>query len=366
MARLLELQMDPGAESLIDSYAFRQNREYWWPGNGSAYKEIAHLPPNRSVNLRTRSVRRYWPDADLPKRSIDEVLEGICRTLSGMFRSGARRFELAQALTSGVDSRLLLAASREVSERISYVTVRQLCMRDNHADLHTPALLLSRLGLTHHIIRSSVVTDPEFIKLFKMNTPLAHDHYAPDAQAILRYFGLTKVCVVGAASEIVRDPTVGTERSIRGNITPLEISRELYSTGNHPYAVREIEKWFAELGDVRNVDLDTIFYWEQREGNWRAMNQVEFDIAWKDILVPNNCRRLLADMLSVRERDRRRPKDVLYKRLISELWPEVLSEPMNPHKKKSLFSRTVSVGRLQGRRLISASPWFSRRLRNDE
>ena len=366
LARLLGLEMDPEALGMIDSYAFRQNREYFWPGNGSPYKEIAHLPPNRSLDLETRHVHRYWPDADLRERSVDEVLEAICSTLTGMLRSGARRFDLAQAMTAGMDSRLFLAASREVAERISYMTVRQLSMKESHADLQIPAVLLSELGLAHHIIRSSVVTDPEFIRLFKMNTPLAHDHYAPDAQAILNYFGLKKVCVVGAASEIVRDPTIATDTSIRGKITPAEISRNLYSIGDHPYAVREIEKWFAELGDTRNVDLDTILYWEQREGNWRAMNLVEFDIAWKDILVPNNCRRLLADMLSVRERDRKIPNDILYRKLIAELWPEVLSQPINPHKRELLLRRLVNIVKMRGKNLILGSPWLRRRIGYDK
>jgi hypothetical protein len=362
LARLLGLEMDPEALGMIDSYTFRHNQEYWWPGNGSPFKEIAHLPPNRSLDLKTRHVHRYWPDADLRERSVDEVLEAICSTLTGMLRSGARRFDLTQAVTAGMDSRLFLAASREVAERISYMTIRQLSMKESHADLQIPAVLLSELGLAHHIVRSTVVTDPEFIRLFKMNTPLSHDQYAPDAQAILNYFRLTKVCVVGAASEIVRDPTIIANSSIRGKITPVEISRDHCNISDHPYAVREIEKWITELGDTRNVDLDTILYWELREGNWRAMNQVEFDIAWKDILVPNNCRRLLADMLSVRERDRKIPDDVLYKKLIAEMWPEVMCQPINPHKLELPLRRLVTTVKTRGKNLIRGSPllnkWF--------
>lgn len=39
-------------------------------------------------------------------------------------------------------------------------------------------------------------------------------------------------------------------------------------------------------------------------------------------------------MLSVKEKYRKAPKYVLCKNLILMLWPEVLSVPINPHKKK--------------------------------
>jgi hypothetical protein len=96
------------------------------------------------------------------------------------------------------------------------------------------------------------------------------------------------------------------------------------------------------------------------------MNLVEFDIAWKDILVPNNCRRLLADMLSVRERDRKIPNDILYRKLIAELWPQALSVPINPHKKQKLLTHLVSTAKARCKYSILGSPWLRRRLGYDE
>jgi len=207
--------------------------------------------------------------------------------------------------------------------------------------------------------------DPEFIKTYKTNTLLAHDHYLPDAQAILNSYALDKVCMVGGVSELVRDPTVGTKRSVNGRITPAEISAELYGLGGNRYAITEIEKWFAGLGQIHNLSRDTIFYWEQRAANWLAMNQVEFDIAWRDIFVPYNCRALLMAMLTVRKKDRLAPQNRLYKELIRNLWPEVLSEPVNPHKAGRL---AILKGKLraQAKRLILRVPPLRRRYEQGE
>lgn len=356
LARLLDLEMDSEALTLINSYHFRQNKEHWWPGNGSPYRAINHLSPNHALDLGTGRAFRYWPDRDLDVCPTDEAVEKISRTLQGMFRSAVNRFDLALSVTAGWDSRLLLAASRDVADRMSYMTVRQMSMRDNHPDVSVPAALLSELGLKHDVVQCSYLVDPEFVKIFKTNVPLAHDFYVTDAQAILNYFGLTKVAVMGGVSEIARDPTIGTERSIAGKITPREMSIELYNTGTNEYAIREIEKWRAGLGNLHNVDLDTILFWEQREGNWLAMNLVEFDIAWKDIFSPYNCRSLLIDMLAVDVRDRRAPGNRLYEKLALNLWPDVLRAPINPHKRRTWLRTVISSSRVQAKRLAYRYP----------
>jgi len=361
LARVLGLEISANALDLINSYYFRSRWEYWWPGNGSPYKEISHLLPNHRLDLQTKQVRRYWPNEDLKERPMGEVVETASRIFMGLLSSAAERFELVQSITAGWDSRLLLAATRHESHRISYMTVRQLGMRESHADIRISSILLRRLGLDHRIVRSSLILDPEFVKTYKTNAVLAHNHYLSDAQVILNSYGLGKVCVVGGVSELVRDPTLGSTISINRRITPAEMSTELYGLGKNQFAITEIGKWFAGMGQIHNLSRDTIWYWEQRAANWLAMNQVEFDIAWRDIFVPYNCRGLLMAMLAVREKDRRSPQNRLYKELIRNLWPEVLSEPVNPHKAGRL---AILKGKLraQAKRLVLRVPqcrrWF--------
>jgi hypothetical protein len=224
-------------------------------------------------------------------------------------RSAATRFDLFVSVTAGLDSRLVLAASRDVADRVTYETVRQLSMPDDHPDITVPAALLSRLGFRHEVVRVTPFVEPEFASAFRANTPLAHGHYEADAAAIFRAYGAGKVVVSGSVSEAIRDPR----------------------TGRPPYAVRAIEQWRAELGQTYNVSPDALLYLEQRAANWGAMTQLEFDTAWRDILALYNCRALLVTMLGVEESLRR---EALYLRVIERLWPEVLSAPINPHKRK--------------------------------
>jgi hypothetical protein len=136
--------------------------------------------------------------------------------------------------------------------------------------------------------------------------------------------------------------------------TSAELSETLFRTGDNQFAIREIEKWFAGIGNIYNLDLDTIFFWEQREGNWLAGNQLEFDTAWQEIVIPYNCRNLLIDMLSVSKRDRWAPRNVLYRRIIMNLWPEVMQEPINPHSTR--FNMLKCMLRYRIKKLLLCIP----------
>jgi hypothetical protein len=88
---------------------------------------------------------------------------------------------------------------------------------------------------------------------------------------------------------------------------------------------------------VAGLDPLSLFFWEDREGNWQAMTHVEFDVA-REIFVPYNCRTLLANMLSIPESDRSKPEFRLHKKMMLQLWPEVLIEPINPPANRTVVS----------------------------
>jgi hypothetical protein len=62
------------------------------------------------------------------------------------------------------------------------------------------------------------------------------------------------------------------------------------------------------------------------------MTQLQFDIAWREIFTPYNCRDVLEAFLAVDEKERIPPRYTLYKNIIARAWPELLDEPFNPHE----------------------------------
>lgn len=349
IAEILNLEKDKEAVDFIDSYEFRKNPEFRWPGNSSSYREIKHLLPNHCLDLKTGHCKRYWPDKSLSDLSLPKAVEHASSTLQGLMKSAAHRFDLALSITAGLDSRVVLAASKAIKDSVSYMTVRQIGMPNDHPDVTIPSELLSRLGLKHEVIKSSLIIDDAFIEAFKRNTTIPHYIYAPDARAILNYYAQRKVAVTGSVSEVCRSSFRAKKQYLKNRDVTIQDFARLQQMGKNKYALDHFNHWLSQIDELYNLHILSLFEWELDDGNWLAMCQLEFDIAWKDIFTPFNCRNLIKTMWSVKQEYMWPPKYQLYKELIRELWPEVLNVPVNPHKnsKKGFTSRIKSFAKKQ-------------------
>ena len=331
-SEVLSLTPDELASDYMDTETFRRTFESRFPAAASTFKGLHHLLPNHWLDLGTGRSHRYWPSKPLEILTPEAAIERLCTLLSGLIRAAAARFDLALALTAGIDSRLVLAAAKDVVDDLSIMTVRQGKMPDRHVDLEIPARLLKRLGLQHEIVRASSTMSPEFSLQFKRNVYLAHDHYGHDAEAILNHFGRTKAVLVGSAAEVGRCAF----RSKLPHADYVRFTPELLAWleygSTHPFLVGHFKAWLEDAGQQDYVKLLDLFEWEQDYGNWLAMTQLEFDIAWRDIFTPYNCRDVLATLLGVHERYRQRPQNLLFRHAIQRAWPELLSEPINSYR----------------------------------
>jgi hypothetical protein len=73
---------------------------------------------------------------------------------------------------------------------------------------------------------------------------------------------------------------------------------------------------------------------------------------------------MLMEMLAVRGKDRWQPHNRLHKELIRKLWPEVLTEPVNPHK--AVLANMKGKLRAEVKRLIMRVPQLRRRFEQGE
>jgi hypothetical protein len=334
LAEILNLELDEDAVSeYVNSAVYQEWEEHLWPGDTTQYKEISHLLPNHYLNLKTGACVRYWPNENLDHLTLEEGVEKTSGILTGLIKSAAHRFELALAITAGWDTRLILAASREISHQLYFFTL----FTKNRSDATIPSGLLSKLGLSHTVIKYPARMDDEFSDIYNRNVTSAHNSTGNMVQGIYTTNLQGRVCVTGNAAEITR---VRFRVPNGRQVTPKTLTR--FMSFQYPddlekisYVTRAWEKWLSKLGDTHNIHPLDLFYWEHWAGNFAAMGQAGWDIS-QETFTPYNCRRLLMYMLSVDERYRDHDEPILYKALIQKLWPEVLSEPVNP--------RLVTIG----------------------
>jgi len=338
IAEILSLEMDEDAvNGFMNSEVYKTWNECFWPGDSSPYKGIKHLLPNHYINLSTGLCYRYWPDRNIDNISLEEGSEVTCNLLKGLMKSASNRFDLGFGITSGWDSRLLLAASRVVSKKIYFFSLPR---KPNDPDVVVPSRLLPRLRLKHNVIRYPNGMDPEFETIYKRNVATAHDLWGEMAQGLYNCYPQNRVCIKGNASEIAR---VRFRLQEEGVVTAKDLAN--FSSFNHGHLMREIayvltawERWLSGVGKLYNIHILDLFYWEHWAGNFAAMAQAEWDIV-QEVFTPYNCRSLITNMLSVDEEFRDHDEPILYRHSINALWPEVLNEPINPKRKLSIKER---------------------------
>ena len=338
IAEVLRLQVDPEAMEFIRLYEAGgahgwPGEEYWWPGDTSAYRAIKHLVPNHYLDLTTGSAHRFWPDRPLGRLSLDEAVHKNADLLRGIVASAASRFPLALAVTAGQDTRLLLAACRDISRSLFCFTVANWSPTEESADVTVPAKLLPRLGLRHHVIRRAARMDPEFEEIYMRNITAARAAYGPIAQGLYDGYPHERVCMTGTTMHILASRLDFRLQECIDGVVDARVLVKKAKMVEHPFAVRAAERWLAGAQGIHDLDVLELFHWENKEGCWQAMNQTEHGIAL-EIFGPGNCRTFLANALAVHERFRRRPAKRFHTELIRALWPEVLSEPINPHKRR--------------------------------
>jgi hypothetical protein len=334
-----QLALTPSGEAL-DFWQQSGNRiakhTRGWPGASTAFDEIGALLPNHYLDLMTREVVRFFPREPLAKLTLQDGVGRIAEHLRRSIRAAHLRQPIHQQVTAGLDSRCLLAASREVSSATTYFTciwpMIDPMISEGHRDVTVPAQVLGSLGLRHRVIRCpDRVESGKFARAFALSDMVAFEELAPTARTLAEALPPDVLIINGNGGEVGRCFLHRNEHPRNVNLTTM---RNLRWPGmyDHPFLKRHLSPWLAEANDTcarhgyRVLDL---FYWEQKM-RWAAQSFLHMDLA-NETCSPYNCRALLQDFLRVPE-EFRRPEQgyVLQRKVIEALWPETLQSGVNP------------------------------------
>jgi hypothetical protein len=327
LARFLGIEEDcsPVVRTFVERDMFASG-EGCWIGEGTKYVGVRHLLPNHYLDFEEKRSIRYWPDC--PRGNLD--LESASRTsatiLENTMRAATNRFHLSMAITAGWDSRCLLAATTNVRSKIYYYIQKYGGMTDNHPDIRVPRKLTRKLGIPFHITECGDYQDDAFDMALERNVFVLHN---PAKKVLFRSFYQSfqdKVNASGNISDLCR--------TIYG-ISPVHEIADLLTLvhlSDSEYATDSLKQWYSEMKsrcDTYGYNLRDLFFWEQVLGNWGSMFAAELDIAI-DEFYPFGTRRLIETILAVDEKLRPSDNSKVHRMIIELLWPELLSEQINP------------------------------------
>ena len=316
-----------------------KKKESAWVGNKTLYSNCMHLMPNHYLDLTKRKKKRFFPNRKITSTlDINHSAADAAKYLKNIMVGLSHQYDIKVGLSAGYDSRIILAASVDVQDDILFSTDNLGKLKSYHDDIYVPKKLAKKLGLNHILISNTDVKLPHwFLEILSQNISQARvNPPLPKIKSI--YYELIKeneefVLVSGNVTEIIRiDPHAikfENDYKIRAN-NELQYLLNFYSYDND-HVKSEIDAWLNSIDEslIPEATLYDMFYWEQRIGNWAALFSSEFDIA-AETLNPFNCRLLLETCLKVPRSYRMAPDYPFFERIIKNLWPEVLSEPINP------------------------------------
>ena len=132
------------------------DRDGWFPAGLTAHAGIHRLQCNHYLDLATWRQHRHWPRAQVPivadpEAASRKAAEATRQAIGALHASG----RLAFALTGGNESRLMLAACRDIAPDLEFVTIAN---PSQALDLDLVEQLVTRFGLKHRFIPRIVAT----------------------------------------------------------------------------------------------------------------------------------------------------------------------------------------------------------------
>ena len=292
-----------------------------WVGEQTYFQDIKHLMPNHYLNINSMSVSRFWPNKILDRIDLDYASSEICNYLKGAMKAVTARSETMVAVTSGFDSRSLLAASREVKDKVYYFINREPRHSERSIDIVISNKIFAMLKQPFTVHKVSTQVDEEFKKIYFENVFLATDLILPANYNVYFKHYPNKVNLDGTG-EFGRDFFGEVPKNLDGYY----LARCLKYKRSR-YAVAQCEKWLDEVRetvDNNNVDILKLLFWEIVLGNWCALARSEADISIEhfDMYDSHHICEIMLSVGSV--------GDDLFKLIIGKMWPELLQFPFNP------------------------------------
>lgn len=139
-------------EGLIKTLQMPESGSYY-PFGLTPYRRVRRLLPNHYFDLSAWKEIRHWPaDTELSvSRDTDGAVKEIISIIKNNLHAVAGAYPVHIGLTSGRDTRLLLACSREILDRVKFFTFKE---KKRTRDPYVAGILARRFHLNHTFLES--------------------------------------------------------------------------------------------------------------------------------------------------------------------------------------------------------------------
>lgn len=283
------------------------------PGDLSIYEEIVHVVPNNELDLRTGDTHRYWPRAQVPCATFDDLLEVWDEYFSAYVRYLSPRYTPVIGLTGGLDSRAVIATTLSKQLKAKYITWDKMPEEESRRIPH----IARHAGGEHSWVRmaerpSSPAVD-EIRQAARYATGLTRGTPMLPAQ-IAPLVGPRYLFLKGLGGEVMRGPFNSRMKPHLPSRTSEDLAYALYAGQVRLSAQKAYEettraaiRGFLDRANydanLFGADPGDLIYWEQRMGTWTAVQHAEFSVVLTSHSAMNS-RRMFSTAWGLPDEDR--------------------------------------------------------------
>lgn len=298
----------------------------WLPGGLTFKKNVFRLLPNHCLHLNQWGVKRHWPnrhtDLSIKDNTTSSVRE-IINTVTDSIQAIAKKHPLCLTLTSGRDSRAVLACARQ---RLDGTKVFTFAYRKETLEMYIASRIAKQQNLNYQFLYVQAASSDELENWLRI-TGFSVSGDIWKIHKTLECLDANRVLLPGLSAELHKG--IKWEVDDHAN-TSLSIQQLLkrWKIPNHPSIYKAIENWLSEVKSLNTLQMLDLFHVEQRLGCWAAPAYYGNTTAKFEVAV-FNARKIMQDMMCLPVEYRRRKQFSID--LCKATWPELLQFPFNEY-----------------------------------
>lgn len=307
-------------DKAIDAEYPLRGVDNWYTGSLTPFVGVRALMANHCLRISDRETKRFWPVKEsFFAQASDDAIANCCLILREMMNQVSVLGKPLLSLTGGRDSRVNLAASRDLTGIMEYFTLRSRNVK--RCDLDIPKKLVEKFNLRHTFYDCDAA--PEWLLAY-------YDEVASGLSIGARRD------ILGGAVKLAGENRI----HINGNLGAITKSYFWHSPNPREVKISALVKEFENKADcivkgveewLRSVPADTpptttynLMYLEQRGGRWAGTGENASSLFYESF-TPFNSRELFEQLSSM-------PVSAisggsLLVDFVHHLWPELLSVP---------------------------------------
>ena len=295
---------------------------WFLPGNTTPYQNTYALVPNNELMLDHMRMRRFWPRKPKQDITVQEAVECVTESLQKQMEILTDHYKVMLSLTKGNDSRISLASSKRVRDKMLFFTSYD-GDREQYKDAAFAGKFAEELGLKYILIDASdkTKTSEELREIAFKN--YYHSYMYSSIGQYLEQLPEDGLFLRSNLIEIVRSNdyfcTLPSKCSYR------DMANRIYhENADDPFVDGAYREWFTETSADKLFDypVGEMMYWEYRMGLWLNPAALLRDDIIADTYMLFNCRKLLDVCLCMPNYYKQ--KNVIVYECIERLWPDLL------------------------------------------